>query len=400
MALDFRQVQEQVRQLGENAPARQRDLQERRDAAQDLLEQFAADFDSLKARMARVVREFEPSLRCAAPASQLPTGPEPLTTAFPVPALPPEATILAADGSQINLDRHAEVEYCLVNVGAIQFRLGASDPPQPLVRSELKYDEALFTPTGMISDGMLALMRDKAERAILAELACEAKPPVIAFTDGPVELWGARESIREEADFKEDLHAYLQALTNLCEQGVTTAGYVDKPSANLMVRLLEIVKAAESDLKDIRKFHPLRGVTDFYLYSLLLGPGERSAVFELQSQSKRDYTGDLALHFFYLNVGRADHPWLARVEAPAWVVADPQKLNLLHAVLVDQCKIMGARPYPYLLHRAHETAVVSLDEKDQVTRMISLELRRRGVEVGERSQKQAAKDLTGRARYK
>jgi hypothetical protein len=59
---------------------------------------------------------------------------------------------------------------------------------------------------------------------------------------------------------------------------------------------------------------------------------------------------------------------------------------------------MGNRHYPYLLHRAHEVAVVSLDERDQVTQMISLELLRRGLTPDEQSQKQAAKNLAGRTR--
>jgi hypothetical protein len=40
-----------------------------------------------------------------------------------------------------------------------------------------------------------------------------------------------------------------------------------------------------------------------------------------------------------------------------------------------------------------------LEEKDQVTQMIALELRRRGVEVGEISHKQSAKIAGGKTRY-
>ena len=74
-------------------------------------------------------------------------------------------------------------------------------------------------------------------------------------------------------------------------------------------------------------------------------------------------------------------------------------LDFLHATLVQQCRVMGSRPYPYVLHRAHEAAVVKLEEKDQVTQMIVNELHRRGVEVGEMSNKQVAKDLGGRTAY-
>jgi hypothetical protein len=43
--------------------------------------------------------------------------------------------------------------------------------------------------------------------------------------------------------------------------------------------------------------------------------------------------------------------------------------------------------------------VVNQEEKEQVTQMIVLELRNRGMEVSGASHKQAAKDLAGRTRY-
>ena len=141
-------------------------------------------------------------------------------------------------------------------------------------------------------------------------------------------------------------------------------------------------------------------MTDIELYKGILQPGERSAIFGIQSRSSKPYQGELSLHFFYLNVGRPGHPYLARVEIPAWVVEDSSMLNSLHAVLVSQCGMIGARRYPYLLHRAHETAVVSLEDKEQVTQMIVHELRKRGLDVAGQSAKQYNKDVSGtRTRY-
>jgi hypothetical protein len=59
---------------------------------------------------------------------------------------------------------------------------------------------------------------------------------------------------------------------------------------------------------------------------------------------------------------------------------------------------MGSKPYPYLLHRAHEVAVVKLEEKQQVEQMLVMELRRNEEEVGDGSNKQSAKDLPGKSR--
>jgi len=398
MSLDFQQVRDQVKMLGENAPQRARELQFLREKARDLLESNAQNLDGLRQKVQRVVKQHDPTLRCAVPVQESLRVPEALNAHFPAPLLNGNVTILAADGSQIAPDRHSEVNYCLINVGAIQLRLGTPDPPVTTVTSKLFYDEALYTATGTITDATLALLRDLNERKMLADLSEGLTGLTISFTDGPMELWGAKDG-DGASEFQKNLTAYQEVLHRLCTRGVTTAGYVDKPAANLVIRLLEVSMIPEDELAGIKQRLPLRGVTDFELFKSLLAPGERSAVFEIQSKSAAQYRDQIALHFFYLNVGREEHPWLARVEVPAWVVADTQMLDNLHAALVEQCRIMGSRPYPYLLHRAHEAAVVSLQEKEQVTQMIAIELRRRGVVVGEQSYKQAAKDLSGRTRY-
>ena len=57
--------------------------------------------------------------------------------------------------------------------------------------------------------------------------------------------------------------------------------------------------------------------------------------------------------FFYLNVGSE----IARVEVPPWTADDPAQLDLVQAVVLDQCqKGLG---YPNVLARAHDQAVVS-----------------------------------------
>ncbi len=394
MSLDFQSIREQVKQMGETAVVRQRELRDKWELARKLLEGEAQDLSALRQKVQDVAQNYDPTLRCALPID------DSLTEGYPLPALPTEVTILAADGSQITPDRNAGVNYALINVGAIQMSLGSSLAPSTTTISELLYDEDLYTSTGTITDARLALMRDLKERAILAKLAEQIPPPLVTFTDGPMELWiGMPGGGRENTETKDILDAYIEALNKLHSLDVATAGYVDRPGANLIVRTLEVAIADLSKIADMRDFRPLRGVTDVALYGQILKEGERSPVFALQSQSAKSYQGLLALHFFYLNVGRTGHPYLARVEIPAWVAENEAMLDNLHATLVDQAKMMGARPYPYLLQRAHETALVKLQEKEQVTQMISLELRKQGIEVEQVSAKQFAKQSEGRMRY-
>jgi hypothetical protein len=386
MALNFQQVFDKIREIGLGARSRRENLEHLREKATELLEAWANKSAELNEKLERA-RQADPSLRCAIPLT------EPLDAARdPVPA-PAKLTLIAADGSQIAPDRHASVLFSLVNVGAIVMRTGSGEAPEIFTDSRLYFDEEVANWT----DGFVALLRDLEERKKILELSKQYSLPLITLTDGPLQLWESRES-NEVLNYKDALDDYLSVLSQLQELGVITAGYVDKPSSNLLVRLLEIAMTPADKIKDIRDIHPLPGVTDRWLLGTILGAGQRSAIFALQSHSRAVYRNLLALHFFYLNVGDEKHPSLVRVELPKWVADDAESLNMLHATLLDQCRMMGARPYPYILHRAHEIAVVKFEEKRQVEQMLELELRKAGDEMEDKSAKQSAKDLPGRGK--
>ncbi len=387
MPVDYQQIQEQVRDMGQKTPERLAMMDRKRNRGLETLREYAGKADVLRQRV-ELARSYNPALRCAVPAS------ERLDGAFPAPELPGPATLLAADGSQKFPDPHGEVEYSLINVGAFQMR--QSETPREFVRSRMLYHEELYTPNGLITDEAVALMRDLEERRLLADLAGQAATPVVTLTDGQLEFF---RQPQETPEFTRAFDAYLAVLDELCQMGVSTAGYVDRPRGDLVVRLLELALLPEKDLRQAGKERPLASVTDEMLFSeLLKNPGERSAVFAIQSVSTHRFTGSLALHFFYLNVGRPDYPYLARVETPAWVIAQPALLDSLQAVLLSQCAIMGQRPFPYALHRAHEVAVVTFEDGVKITEMILAEMNRQGI-VLDKSHKQGAKDLQGRTRY-
>ena len=389
MSLDFQQVRQQVRQLGESAPQRESRLQLLRQQARRLLETHAHDLEGLRQKVQDVVRSYDPSIRCAMPTI------EPLTTHYPLPPLPAQLVLLAADGSQIFLDRHAAVEYFLINIGTLQMSYGETQPPSITVKSDLYYGDDLNVSGAYPSEEKVSLLRDLRERQKLADLVEQIPGDVITLTDGRLELWGAspQEAAGEASQPTEvgGLEAFLAALERLQASGATAAGYVDKPSEDYVVRLLEVASLPVEQAKQ----RPLSGVRDTDLFRSFLAPGERSAVFEVQTRFANIYrrrNASFAPHFFYLNVGRPGHPWLARVDMLAWVASDSQRLDGLHAVLVHQCSMLGTRPYPYALHRAHEIARVTPDEKDQLEMMIANEVRKHGILV-EESNKQFLKNL-------
>ena len=394
MPINYQQTYSKIKEIGQGAKERRKKKEEAQSQARDLLAAYGDDLNFLRSKV-DAAKAADANIRCALPLT------ETLASSYPTPDSVIQATLIAADGSQINPDRHAAIQYSVVNVGAIIMKLNSGEAPEIVTDTELLYGDDLLPNGFPLSDGMVALKRDVAERTKLDDLSKGIIGPVVTFTDGPVELWGAKgEDTQSYLDYVEK---YKTVLSRLQTRDVITAGYVDKPSADLVIRLLEITMADNEQIQKLREFHPLRGVSDRWLFdeakNPLLPPGHRSAIFKIQSSSEKSYKGVLELHFFYLNVGTEGHPWPVRVEIPRWVVDDSTKLNLLHAVLVQQCRMMGSRPYPYLLHRAHETAVVKNEEKQQIEQLLSMELRKNNEDVDEGSNKQSAKDRGGRTRY-
>jgi hypothetical protein len=399
MALDFQELHRQVKLIGSQAQEFSEIARANFERVSALLEQHAANPVALRDKALRV-SGVVPNIRCALPEK------EALNAHFSAPPFQAGGLLLAADGSQIFPDRHAAVNFTLVNVGALVLDLGACAAPQIINQCRLYYGADPYEDTNPAAD--VALERDLLERQVLAELVSRAEVelqrdafPPVTLTDGTLELWGTRDHSGDgAAAFRKALETYKQTLFHLRDLGAVTAAYVDKPVANLVIKLFEIYALPDDQLDRAGKASVFPGVTDEALFTRILSTGERSAVFSIRSLSSGEYQGDLALHFFYLNVGLPESPWLVRVEIPAWVADSDVYLNRLHAVLVQQCRILGTSPYPYLLHRAHEAAVVTYAEKEQLTQMILHELRHKALPVGRVSHKQHAKNLTGRTRMK
>ncbi|NMC14783.1 MAG: DNA double-strand break repair nuclease NurA [Chloroflexi bacterium] len=392
MPVNFQEVRSEIKEMGENALQRERVYQDRRIKALEILDAYDHKIIELQQKIGEALR-YNSALRCAKPVR------EHLTYHHLLPDLKTPVTMIAVDGSQINYDRHSEVQYALINIGAIITASSQSEAPQTFTRSELLYDDQLFTLEGVISEARLALLRDMEERKVIIELAESLHPPVISLTDGPLEFWGA-ETASDKSELNKQQSEYQKILYKLQNLKVYPAGFVDNPGENLVIRMLELTEASKADINNFKNFRPLHGVSDHDLFNEILKPGARSAIFQKQSISTSALDDNNQTHFFYLNVSSAGKPWLARIEIPGWVAQDSQAIDSLQAALMKQCSILGSNAYPYVLHRAHEIALVTFQEKEQIDQMVAFELRRRGVSISDRSHKQFWKNRPGRTRYK
>lgn len=385
MPVNYLKLNQQIHDMGKDALSREGEIRRTLQQLSSQLNERANDLIALQQQVEEEAAKTK-GLRCAVPVSDA------LNTHLPCPLPAPASTIFAADGSQINPDAHDSVLYGLVNIGVFCIQPHSGNVPFEQTYSYLLYGDELYTSSGTASEDLVALLRDVQERRTLAELAQSAPPPVITLTDGPLELY---HEPRTEADFKDKFKAYLDALDDLALANVITAGYVSRPRADLVVRLLTLPAAGEQPAKEKKE---IIGITDTALFANFLLPGERSAIFRLQSRSAEEYKGRKELHFFYLNVGSASRPAFARVEIPRWVADNPESVQILHSTLVEQAALSGQIPYPYPLIRAHEIAVVKMTDRQQLTTMIETELARQGIKPGTRSEKQLHKDHQGRTR--
>ncbi len=389
MPIDYQQVYTRIKEIGAGAKEREKKKEEARELAQNLLSSFNSELDALRSKVDSA-KAADSNIRCAVPLNEL------LASHSPVPDSVIQATLIAADGSQIVPNRHDPLQYYVINVGAIAMQIGSGNTPEVETDTELRvldeFDDTYF------SDSQVALQRDVAERKKLLEMSERYSGTIIALTEGQLELWGSVDN-ENAKEFEKSLHDYLHALEEMHKKKIIAGGYVDKPGANWVVKLLEIAGTPQDELKNVRKNRLLAGVTDLWIFSQILDEHERSAVFSLQAKSAEKYKDALAIHFFYINVGNKKYPKIARVDVPLWVVENPSMLNALHSVLVEQSKIMGnSQQFPYLLHRAHEIAIVTHREKEEIDRLLSRDILSRGSQLGEKSPKQSAKDLQGRTR--
>lgn len=384
MPINYLGLNKQINQMGNDARTREAEMQSTLERLSRLLDEHAEDILYLQLKVEEAAAKR--GLRCAVPVS------EPLNAHIPCSLPAPACTLFAADGSQVNPDPHDTVLYGLVNIGVFCIQPGSGLVPSEITQSSLLYGDALYSAGGTASEDLISLLRDVRERETLAELAQSVPSPVVTLTDGPLELY---HEPRQEKQFEIEFKNYLKALDDLAINDVITAGYVSRPRADLVIRLLSL--ASEGNQTDVESTG-FTGLTDTALFSALLAAGERSAIFRLQSRSSGDYLGRKALHFFYLNVGTTSRPAFARVEIPLWVADNPQHVKLLHSVLVEQAHLSGAIPYPYPLIRAHEIAVVKMTDRQQLTRMIESELIRQGFTPGKKSEKQLHKEHSERTR--
>lgn len=382
MPINHLQLQPQIAQYGQDARFLHDQTENQLQIALDLMRLGGQGYPENREKITGALESRPASERCALPADEV------MNAAIDVPADARTYSALGTDGSQILPDPHEAISIALVNTSLIRFTAGSGQAPTVTTHSRFLQHADGRIIMEPLREEQVNLERDVAELELLAAGLAKCVGPTVALRDGPLELF---HEPRQGKSYDAAFRAYLDTMRALGQGDAILAGYIDKPRADLVVSMLPVI-ASEQDETD------LNGLSDTRLFLELLSPGQRSAIFRLRSPSSAHYTDDLELHFFYIHPGSENQPWIARVEIPAWVASQKGRVDLLHRALLDQSRLMGQRPYPYILHRAHEEAVVRQDDKEQLVARLSFELQRQGLGISQPSHKLSAKNLPARTR--
>ena len=338
----------------------------------------------------------------------------PMDSRYRSPEVPAEYQVIGVDGSQIEVDRHAPLPCYLINLGSATIRYGVAPSARLDSRPSLFAGEeamAITNPANplqatRLDSVLLGVRRSVAEIVHLADLADLAEaadsphpsplpggegqgplpnPPLrgegkgshpltLLLLDGGLILWPL--SARGYDDYVrhlllgEGFLAALNRLRPLVETGrALVAGYISRSDSTNVGHTLRLAACpyerinCDHHCRQRRPSErPCDGVGDLLdrdLLARLLEPGERSALFGSQTRVVQEWYGEHGISFFYLHTGDE----IARVEVPDWLAQDAGRLDLLHSLILDQCR--RGDGYPVALGEAHEMAVVHEADRQQ-----------------------------------
>ena len=310
---------------------------------------------------------------------------------FDAPSTPADFSVVAADGSHIDVNRHLPLRCALINIGGCRLTYGGSPDAEMFSRPRLRTADAEL----YLQDPASPSARQPVEGAL----------PTLALLDGTLVLWelggelpprGRYPDYVRERLLDDGLLAVLDRIREASmRRQVAVASYISLPNSSEVVNLLRLglcdldpVGHCQTHCRALapgdRRCDAAHSLTDRVLFERTLAAGQRSAVFASRSPVARDAYGVHRVHFFYVNVGEE----IGRVEVPAWVAVEPALLSLTHSLVVDNAR-RGAG-YPVALQEAHEQAVVTGADREAFRNMVERALEERGLPVYT-SQKQRSK---------
>ena len=378
MSLDLAKIAQQVEKMVASLRASGKERQQRLKQALSVLTSKDTNLDKLRKRIAL----SKTTWLVAEPVDGL-------CQHYKMPPAPEGFTVIATDGSHIDVDRHQLTKCYLINIGGVTLDYG-TNPGAVLDSFPHLYsddEDLVIAPPGANGRGqpvegtLLGIKRGVEECRHLASLAAElpAGGPVLALLDGSLILWGLVSKDYPEfvtqALLDKGFLRYLDQMRRL-KIRLGVASYISFPRSTDVVNALRVA-ICPHEVPDCdrycdkiswgkRECDSVAGVIDRELFLNLLDEGERSALFISQSSIVKKRYGVHRVYFFYLKVDDE----IARIELPEWVAMDEGRLSLVHTLILDQCR--RGHGYPVALAEAHEQAVITGADRENFQQLVEM----------------------------
>jgi len=267
----------------------------------------------------------------------------------------PQSTyrVVGVDGSQLYPDRHEGMQCFVINVGVVDITYGSATSTvtfdaSPYVSFERGDAREYQTPE------LVNAVRTEYEFAggceWMSKNAGVTIPQLFVF-DGSLIFWHLESS--DDTAKSKFLPSYIRHLEMLYEYQHLYAAYISMPKSREIVNILRTASMLQS-CGVAEEFDHLLD-TDIMQF---LMPGSRSGMFRNHSPVTKKYPDHSMPYFFYLNTGNE----IARVELPAWIAIDANKLSVVEGMIYDQ--VVKGNGYPIALSEAHEQAVITMGDKE------------------------------------
>ena len=395
MSLEMDKVVGQIAQMAEEIRSGEEVWQKHLDAALDLAAHPGIDTETLRARIegAKVTWLVSEPL-------------EAISSKYPAPEAPRDYGVVSVDGSSIDSDRHGPARCYLINIGLAALRYGSghgaelrSEPRLYAAEEDLVLRDPESAGEQAMTPALVGIRRSVEEVRYLLEEMKKSPPevPTVCMLDGtlvPIGLigGGAPEFVRRKF-LEEGLLDALDGFRELADEyPIALASYISYPGSAEVVNSLRVQVCPHTPIPDCdRHCSGFRGghggcgacteapkgarecdvvsmIRDRDLFGRLLRVGERSGLYESRSSIVRERYREHHVEFFYVNVGEE----VGRVEMPRWVSRNEGMVNLVHSVVLEQCRL--GQGYPLALAEAHEQAVLTGGDREEFWRMVDIEM--------------------------
>lgn len=347
-------------------------MKELQEISDNLFLDFSAEYDLARTIWEKIVADsaFVHKVRAVQGKTPflIPTWTDRLNVTFSVSQAPASYCVVAVDGSQIYPDRHQGTPCYLINIGSVMLSYGIPGHTVqfgsvPSVYSGEQEEDLANSPD------TVNCRRQELEFKAGIQMSKQFQPiaqahnaPYVFLFDGSLIFWHLES--KDETLKNMFLGTYLASLNQLYLTKTLTAGYISLPKNKELVNLLRL-DLCNFDFNEKDAHKEVDNLVDTIIADFFLEPYTRSIVFKNHASICQVYPDHLHPYFFYVHVGSE----IGRVEIPAWIASDPQSVDLIASIIIDQS--VKGRGYPVALAESHEHAVVKGPDREFFYQLIS-----------------------------